>query len=107
MRVYAEGARTGDIVDHNGHARVTDVRWDEAAESLLSSCIPELQSYGTVLEVHCLWLVLISCRAVASPGLGCHTLDRKSMPIVAWYMLSNESYMNLVMSDVFPTVPFC
>jgi hypothetical protein len=25
------------------------------------------------------------------------------MPIVAWYMLSNESYMNLVMSEVFPT----
>lgn len=26
------------------------------------------------------------------------------MPIVAWYMLSNESYMNLVIRDVFPTV---
>jgi hypothetical protein len=25
------------------------------------------------------------------------------MPIVAWYMLSKESYMNLVISDVFPT----
>lgn len=24
--------------------------------------------------------------------------------MVAWYMLSNESYMNLVMRDVFPTV---
>lgn len=32
------------------------------------------------------------------------TFDRKSMPIVAWYMLSNESYINLVMRDVFPTV---
>jgi hypothetical protein len=26
------------------------------------------------------------------------------MPIVAWYMLSNESYMNRVIRDVFPTV---
>jgi hypothetical protein len=25
------------------------------------------------------------------------------MPIVAWYVLSKESYMNRVMSDVFPT----
>lgn len=25
------------------------------------------------------------------------------MPMVAWYMLSNESYMKRVMSDVFPT----
>jgi len=32
------------------------------------------------------------------------TFDRKSIPIVAWYMLSNESYMNRVISDVFPTV---
>lgn len=32
------------------------------------------------------------------------TLDRKSIPIVAWYMLSNESYMNLVISEVLPTV---
>jgi len=26
------------------------------------------------------------------------------MPIVAWYMLSNESYMKRVMRDVLPTV---
>lgn len=26
------------------------------------------------------------------------------MPMVAWYMLSNESYMNRVMRDVLPTV---
>lgn len=25
------------------------------------------------------------------------------MPMVAWYILSNESYMNLVINDVFPT----
>ena len=31
------------------------------------------------------------------------TFDRKSIPMVAWYMLSKESYMNLVISDVFPT----
>jgi hypothetical protein len=32
------------------------------------------------------------------------TLERKSMPMVAWYILSKESYMNRVMSEVFPTV---
>jgi hypothetical protein len=26
------------------------------------------------------------------------------MPIVAWYVLSNESYMKRVINDVFPTV---
>ena len=26
------------------------------------------------------------------------------MPMVAWYMLSNESYMKRVISDVLPTV---
>lgn len=31
------------------------------------------------------------------------TFERKSMPIVAWYMLSKESYMNRVIKDVFPT----
>jgi hypothetical protein len=31
------------------------------------------------------------------------TFERKSMPIVAWYMLSKESYMNRVIRDVFPT----
>ena len=29
--------------------------------------------------------------------------DRKSIPIVAWYVLSKLSYINLVISDVFPT----
>lgn len=32
------------------------------------------------------------------------TLERKSMPIVAWYMLSKESYMNRVIKEVLPTV---
>jgi hypothetical protein len=32
------------------------------------------------------------------------TLERKSMPIVAWYILSKESYMNRVIRDVLPTV---
>lgn len=31
-------------------------------------------------------------------------LERKSMPIVAWYVVSNESYMNRVIRDVLPTV---
>jgi hypothetical protein len=32
------------------------------------------------------------------------TFERKSIPIVAWYILSKESYMKRVMSDVLPTV---
>ena len=31
-------------------------------------------------------------------------LERKSIPMVAWYVLSKESYMKRVMSDVFPTL---
>jgi hypothetical protein len=31
------------------------------------------------------------------------TFDRKSMPMVAWYVLSNESYMKRVIKDVLPT----
>ncbi len=31
------------------------------------------------------------------------TFERKSMPMVAWYMLSNESYMKRVINDVLPT----
>ena len=31
-------------------------------------------------------------------------MERKSMPMVAWYILSNESYMKRVMSDVLPTI---
>lgn len=30
-------------------------------------------------------------------------LERKSMPMVAWYMLSKESYMNRVIREVLPT----
>ena len=40
-------------------------------------------------------------------GDGVCTLDKKSIPIVAWYVLSNESYMNLVIRDVFPTARPC
>lgn len=31
------------------------------------------------------------------------TFERKSMPMVAWYMLSKESYMKRVMREVLPT----
>lgn len=31
------------------------------------------------------------------------TFERKSMPMVAWYMLSNESYIKRVINDVLPT----
>ena len=34
-------------------------------------------------------------------------LERKSMPIVAWYVLSKESYMKRVIRDVFPTIHTC
>ena len=30
-------------------------------------------------------------------------LERKSMPMVAWYMLSKESYIKRVIKDVLPT----
>jgi hypothetical protein len=30
-------------------------------------------------------------------------LDKKSIPMVAWYVLSKESYMNRVIREVFPT----
>ena len=33
-----------------------------------------------------------------------HTLERKSMPMVAWYMLSKESYINRVIKEVLPTI---
>lgn len=36
--------------------------------------------------------------------MGAFTLERKSMPMVAWYMLSKESYMKRVIRDVLPTV---
>lgn len=31
------------------------------------------------------------------------TFERKSIPIVAWYMLSKESYMKRVIKEVLPT----
>ena len=31
------------------------------------------------------------------------TFERKSMPMVAWYMLSKESYMKRVIKEVLPT----
>jgi len=37
-------------------------------------------------------------------GFFLFTFDRKSIPMVAWYMLSKESYMNLVISEVLPTM---
>jgi hypothetical protein len=43
---------TRDVVYDNGNTGVTDVRRDQASESLLTSGIPELQAYGAVLEVH-------------------------------------------------------
>ena len=34
-------------------------------------------------------------------------LERKSIPMVAWYMLSKESYMKRVIREVLPTFRFC
>lgn len=31
------------------------------------------------------------------------TFERKSIPMVAWYMLSKESYMKRVIKEVLPT----
>lgn len=37
-------------------------------------------------------------------GGGKRTFERKSIPMVAWYMLSKESYMKRVINEVFPTL---
>lgn len=34
------------------------------------------------------------------------TFDKKSMPMVAWYVLSNVSYMYRVIKDVLPTIRY-
>lgn len=50
------------------------------------------------------WSVYLPVKQNKTPrGHNELTLDRKSMPIVAWYILSNESYINRVISEVFPT----
>lgn len=52
-----------------------------------------------------------SVSSLQLPSLSIHVsfaerlaFERKSIPMVAWYMLSNESYMNLVIKDVLPTI---
>lgn len=49
---------------------------------------------------------MVSGMTSESARVDASTLERKSIPIVAWYMLSNESYMNRVIREVLPTVPF-
>jgi len=52
--------RTCHVVDYNCYARVTDVAWNQAPETLLACCVPQLESYGAVVKVHCLSEFLIS-----------------------------------------------
>lgn len=40
---------TSYIINNNSHSGVSDVRRDKGAETLLSCCIPQLQSHCTVL----------------------------------------------------------
>jgi hypothetical protein len=51
-------------------------------------------------------MALVALPATGSGGRDSRfvTLDKKSMPIVAWYVLSNESYMKRVIKEVLPTV---
>jgi hypothetical protein len=93
--------RTCDVVDNHGNARVANVRRYERAEPLLTGRIPELEADGAVVEVHGL-----PCRLVFPGHADSYpTFDKKSIPIVAWYVLSKVSYMNLVIKDVLPTIP--
>ena len=44
-----------------------------------------------------------SCNRTPFESSKCTVFDKKSMPIVAWYVASNLSYMKREMTDVFPT----
>lgn len=50
----------------------------------------------------------LSAPSISKHGIVClflqRTFDRKSIPMVAWYILSNESYIKRVIRDVFPTM---
>ena len=99
-----EGLGRGDIVDDHGNAAVADVGGDQTAEALLASGIPELQTNGAVLEVHGLRNQCVNTLfSLADREWKIATFDKKSIPIVAWYVLSNESYMKRVIRDVLPT----
>lgn len=43
---------TGDVVNDDSDARVSDVGRDEGAEALLSGGVPELEADGAILKVH-------------------------------------------------------
>lgn len=43
------------------------------------------------------------CHTGRVPRISSLALDKKSMPIVAWYALSKESYIKRVINEVFPT----
>lgn len=97
---------TGDVVDHHSDTRVSDVGGDEGSKSFLAGGIPELKPHCPVFQIHGLYPVSPDAPRLARV-LSRITLERKSMPIVAWYMLSKESYMNRVIKDVLPTVATC
>jgi hypothetical protein len=44
--------RTGDIEYDDSNARVPDVAWNEASETFLACCVPELEPDGAIFEVH-------------------------------------------------------
>jgi hypothetical protein len=93
-RVF-KGLLVGDVVHDDRYAGVANVGGNQGSEPLLTGCVPEVHSLRqsqTELLVQVVGIMTV------------RTFDRKSMPIVAWYVLSNESYMNRVINDVLPTV---
>lgn len=93
---------TCDVIDHNSNSGVSNVGRNETPESFLTSSVPELQSHLAINQVnqpklYQIWgqHTVLSSRYIV--------LDRKSIPMVAWYVLSKLSYMNRVISEVLPT----
>ena len=106
--VWAQGKEhTCYIVHDYCHTRVSDIAWNQTAETLLTCRVPELESNSSVVKVHGLYgldistLLFLHLRPDIRKGL---TFDKKSMPIVAWYVLSKVSYIKRVIREVLPTV---
>jgi hypothetical protein len=106
-RKEIEKGHTCYVVHDYCHTRVSDIAWNQTAEPFLACCVPKLEAYGAVVQVHCLFeldisaLFLLRFHPDTRKDL---TFDRKSMPIVAWYVLSKVSYIKRVIREVLPTV---
>lgn len=106
-----EGQRTCNIIHNHGNSRISDVGWNEWSKPFLSSCVPQLKPYRTILEIHCLGQkVNTNCGlsmknkqtlAINNSKIFCCNQILKGN--VTWYVLSKLSYINLVIREVFPT----